>query len=349
MSKNAIRIDQINETVTFPETVVTDELVRLLFDDTPTAERDELYDLIIRFGAFAYMDDRIGAFLSSTADDVGAKFEYLKLLYAERQRSMATAEKGALAEKDVEVAFRELVASRSWADVVEATGEAAGALEGNKTGDVVIHIGGQGGPRIAVEVKFDKNTALGSAGLAKHENKNHEDTAWSQLVEAGANREASLSLIVFDRGSASPTVKSAVQDVAWLPGAGLAVMVDAEQGDFSNLEVAYGFARGLLLAASRPDINAELLSVVVSRAMTEVQRCLGVRKHVMTIMKSAQLMMVDLEQSNAALEGISEMLATVSAENPLGQSDLLTLDQGEDVRDARKRTEKEMKELGGSV
>ncbi|MBT4656572.1 MAG: hypothetical protein HOB61_05935, partial [Actinobacteria bacterium] len=58
MSKNAIRIDQINETVTFPETVVTDELVRLLFDDTPTAERDELYDLIIRFGAFAYMDDR---------------------------------------------------------------------------------------------------------------------------------------------------------------------------------------------------------------------------------------------------------------------------------------------------
>jgi hypothetical protein len=279
---------------------------------------------------------------------VGAKFEYLKLLYAERQRSMATAEKGALAEKDVEVAFRELVASRSWADVVEATGEAAGALEGNKTGDVVIHIGGQGGPRIAVEVKFDKSTALGNAGLAKHEN-NHEGTAWSQLVEAGANREASLSLIVFDRGSASPSVKSAVQDVAWLPGAGLAVMVDAEQGDFSNLEVAYGFARGLLLAATRPDINAELLAVVVSRAMTEVQRCLGVRKHVASIMKSAQQMMVDLEQSNIALEGINEMLATVSADNPLGQGDLLTLHQGEDVREVIRKTKTEMKELGGSV
>jgi len=348
MSKNAIRIDQINETVTFPETVVTDELVRLLFDDTPTAERDELYDLIIRFGAFAYMDDRIGAFLSSTADDVGAKFEYLKLLYAERQRSMATAEKGALAEKDVEVAFRELVASRSWNDLVEPTGQTGGVLKGNKTGDVVIHVGGHGGPRLVVEVKFDKSVALGGAEDAKHD-KNRTDTAWSQLVEAGANREAALSLIVFDRGSLHTSVKSAVQDVAWLPGAGLAVLVDAEMGDFSNLEVAYGFARGLLLAASRPNINAELLSVVVSRAMTEVQRCLGVRKHVMTIMKSAQLMMVDLEQSNAALEGISEMLATVSAENPLGQSGLLTLHQGEDVRDARKRTEKEMKELGGSV
>ena len=59
-------------------------------------------------------------------------------------------------------------------------------------------------------------------------------------------------------------------------------------------------------------------------------------------MKSARALMADLEQSNAALQSIQEMLSSVDDQHPLGQSELLTLYLGEDVRDARARVEKEL-------
>ena len=119
-------------------------------------------------------------------------------------------------------------------------------------------------------------------------------------------------------------------------------MVDVANGDFRNLAAAYAFARSLLLALARPELAAELLSVVVSRALREVQRSLQARAHVEAIINSARKLMVDLEQSNAALQSIQEMLSSVDDQHPLGQSELLTLYRGEDVRDARARIEKEL-------
>jgi hypothetical protein len=51
---------------------------------------------------------------------------------------------------------------------------------------------------------------------------------------------------------------------------------------------------------------------------------------------------VDLEQSNAALQSIQEMLPSVDDHHPLGQSKLLTLYWGENVRDTCSRVEKEL-------
>jgi uncharacterized membrane protein len=123
-------------------------------------------------------------------------------------------------------------------------------------------------------------------------------------------------------------------------------MIDVERGDYRNLVVAYTFARSLLLAVARPDLEAELLAVVVSRALAEVKRCLGVRKHVEAIVESARKLLKDLGQSEAALESILELLGSIDADNPLGAAELFTLHQGEDVRNKLARTEKEMEGLG---
>ena len=346
MATTTIRIDHDNQTVTFPETEVSDELVVQLFDDTSAAEREELYDDILRIGAYAHLEDRIGAFLAKTAERIGGEFEYLKLLFEARKRSMATTEKGAIAEDDVEQALKALVTDRGWEDSIVPTGNSGGELSGgtNKTGDLLACIGGVDGPRLVLEVKFDKSINLGDLADAKHE-QNRKDTAWSQLVEAAANRKAGLSMIVFDKGSASSDIKKKVRDVTWLPGAGLAVMVDPERGDYRNLEVAYGFARALLLATARPELDAELLSVVVSRALREVQRCLEAQGHVDTIVGSACALLADLEQSNAALSSIQELLETVDGEHPLTGKDLFALHEGDDVRATIDRVEKELDDL----
>ena len=249
-------------------------------------------------------------------------------------------------EDDLEQALKALITDRGWDDSIVPTGNTGGELKGgaNKTGDLLACIGGVDGPRLVLEVKFDKSINLGDLSDAKHE-QNEKDTAWSQLVEAAANRKARLSMIVFDKGSASSDIKKRVRDVTWLPGAGLAVMVDPERGDYRNLEVAYGFARALLLATARPELDAELLSVVVSRALREVQRCLKAQDHVEAIVGSACALLVDLQQSDAALSSIQELLETVDAEHPLTGKDLFALHEGEDVRAAIDRVEKELDDL----
>jgi hypothetical protein len=101
MSAKTIRIDQANRSVTFPETTVIDELVVELFDREASDERHELYDRVLRAGSYAYLEDRIGSFLATTATTIGAEFEYLKMLFNARQHSMATAEKGEIGEDSV--------------------------------------------------------------------------------------------------------------------------------------------------------------------------------------------------------------------------------------------------------
>ena len=347
MPKEAIRIDQVNQTVWFPAVTVDDGLVVELFDKTADEKRQDLYDKVLRTGSYAYLEDRIGTFLGTTATTIGAEFEHLKLLFDRHQQSMVTAEKGAIGEDAVAAALEMVVGGRGWGDVIIETGGVGGALDdgANKTGDVVARVGGPDGPRLAIEVKFDKKVTLGEVDDAKHQN-NRADTAWSQIVEAAANREAGLAMIVVDQGSASSSVLAAVEDVAWLEGAGLVVLVDAERGDFRNLVVAYTFARSLLLAAARPDLQPELLAVVVSRALNEVKRCLAARKHVKAIVKSAEELLKELGQSEAALESIVELLGSIDANNPLGAAELFTLHRGEDVRGALTRQAKELENLG---
>ena len=134
-------------TVWFPAVTVDDGLVVELFDKTADEKRQDLYDKVLRTGSYAYLEDRIGTFLGTTATTIGAEFEHLKLLFDRHQQSMVTAEKGAIGEDAVVSALEVVVDNRGWDDVITETGGVGGALDGvnknvNKTGDVVAHIGG---------------------------------------------------------------------------------------------------------------------------------------------------------------------------------------------------------------
>lgn len=147
MSVKAIRIDQANRSVTFPEKIVVDDLVVELFDSSG-ADRDELYDRVLRVGSYAYLEDRIGSFLASTATTIGAEFKFLRMLFDALQHSMATSEKGEIAEDSVLRELTTLVDRRGWADEIADTGGVGGSLDegANRTGDLVANIGGAKGP-----------------------------------------------------------------------------------------------------------------------------------------------------------------------------------------------------------
>jgi hypothetical protein len=238
--------------------------------------------------------------------------------------------------------------ARGWGDSIQPLGDVVGDLPDNKTGDLVVRVGGPDGPAIAIEVKFDKNFKFGDVADSTHENKNLADIAWSQVVEAAENRDAELAMIVFDKGSLSPSVKENLEDVLWMPGGGLAVMVDVERDDLRNLTTVYSFARSLLLAMTRRDLGAEMLSVVVSRASREVRRCLDARGHIDKIVSSAGALIVDLEQSHAELDSILRVLESVDADHPLGATELLTLHEGAEVRKAIADSKKEFEGRGNT-
>jgi len=60
---------------------------------------------------------------------------------------------------------------------------------------------------------------------------------------------------------------------------------------------------------------------------------------------SACALLADLEQSNAALSSIQELLETVDGEHPLTGKDLFALHEGDDVRATIDRVEKELDDL----
>src|SRR5690606_17261624 len=77
------------------------------------------------------------------------------------------------------------------------TGNTAGSLPKNKTGDIICEVNGTSDLKIAIECKFDKSVRLGDIE-SKDIFTKKSDTAWSQLIETQANRDAKISLIVFD-------------------------------------------------------------------------------------------------------------------------------------------------------
>ena len=343
MAKNIIRIDQENNQVTFPEIIIQDDLVIKLFDQTPKDNRNKMYEDVIRVGSYAYLEDRIGTFLKNSSSKIGADLEYLKLLYDKKKDALVTTQKGAVAEDDLIKILQNESNSKNYKDIIESTALKTGALgEGsNKTGDIIIRVAGNDGPRIVIESKINKSISVGSLTDPKHENK-HADTAWSQLVEGTLNRDAQMALIIFDESAASPDVRKQVNKVLWVQGAGIAVMVNFEKSDFTALLAVYSIVRSYLLATQHhPELDIDRLKCVVSHALTEVQRIAKINTHVDKINEAATAIKQDLLQSKTALENIINVLEKYTTSNKaISPQVVLELQQGENVRMALKNSPK---------
>lgn len=336
-----ITISEDKSRVVFPEATVFDQIVIELFDQTPVDERAKLYEQIIRIGSYARVEDRIAHFLDRTQTQIGAEFEHLQLLFKAKEQAKIGTGKGVDTEHEIRRVLQQESDRRNYGDIVERTGEKTGELDaGNKTGDLLIYLESVDGPTIVVESKMDASILVGSLEEPGHDKK-QKDTVWSQLVEAAANRESVFSIFVLDRNFIASTTQREVDTVAWIVAGGVAVVIDQDRGDFSALLNAYAILRGLMLSSARPDINKELLGVVVARAIAEVNRAQGIRKHVDAIKKTADKITQDLVQSHAALQSILKVLESGNPNEPIKPADLITLHQGEDVRDAIKKLKAE--------
>lgn len=328
-----MRIDHKLQRVQVESFEISDRLVYQYFDSLPEADRESALLRAIRIGVLAQMEDRFSAFLAKTTDDLGVQLENLKLLFDMKQEAFhKTAVKGVAAEKDIYSFLEGYIEQRGLGDVVSLTGTLKGQMKNNKTGDILAYVGGENaGKRIAIECKFDKSIKLGDVDSIDI-GSNKYDTAWSQLLEATVNRDANVSIIVFDRALADSSIQRVVDGVIYVDGIGFVCIIDYEASDYRNLAIAYNLARGLALRKDGKTVEVEFVNMLIQRILKDIKDIQAVRGLVQTNIKNNQLILKNIEKSILSIEFTQQYLAKYLEDGFLSKSDLLEFYQREDIR-----------------
>ncbi|MEA9606601.1 hypothetical protein QY702_09145 [Xanthomonas campestris pv. plantaginis] len=193
-----VSLDQKNIRVQFGAFEVDNKILFEFFNKLAAADRNEQLHKALYIGVLALMEDRLSSFLSRTANELGTELESLKLIFdMKKELFYRSAVKGVLAEADIADFLSEFFDRQKITDRIELSGDRAGTIRRNKTGDIVCHLAGDSGKRIVIECKFDKSIRLGDI-QTKDVFTKKADTAWSQLLEAQANRDGQAGIIVFD-------------------------------------------------------------------------------------------------------------------------------------------------------
>jgi hypothetical protein len=310
--------------VSIPARTSSDPFLVQLFSDTEAAEYDQTLEAVLRIGALAMLDDRISAFLEDAGGLIDSKFEQLKMLHNLRRSEWNRgSEKGRIGEQWVDGALSEYAARVGWNDQIAITGDTGGVLteEGsnkiNKSGDVLAVT--DKGRRISIEVKF---TDIPEGHLASRDySTDAKDTAWSQIVEGVANRNADVGFIVFDRSNMNLALKKRIPDIGYLEGAGLVCVVEWERGDRANLFAAYSIARAL---AHMDNYNRhpEAVAALITQAQAVVKELSQLNSYIDKIIEStkgtekiALKMSEEIEKHLAALAAIGAQLQITDERN----------------------------------
>lgn len=340
-----MRIDHKLQRVRVDSFEISDELVYRYFDSLPEPEREAALLRAIRIGVLATMEDRFSAFLSKTTDDLGVQLENLKLLFDMKQEVFhKTAIKGVAAENDILEFIEAYIEKYHLGDVVSLTGTTKGALKNNKTGDIIVYLGGDDGRKIAIECKFDKSIKFGeidSPDIAS----NKYDTAWGQLLEATVNRDANASIIVFDKTLADASIQRAVDGVTYVDSIGFICIIDYEASDFRNLAIAYNLARGLALRRDGKNVEVEFVNMLIQRLLKDIRDVQNIEMLVKTNIKNNQQILKNIEKSLLSIEFNQQYLAKYLEDGYLSKADLLDFYQREDIRAKYKLISKEI-EIG---
>lgn len=228
---------------------IENQIVFNYFDNLPASERDEKLLRTIYVGILAPMEDRISAFLSKTSNELGTELESLKMIFDMKKELFCRSSiKVLLAEEEIADYLNQYFSEKRIRDRAISTGNIAGGIAKNKTGDIICKIDGNPNLRITIECKFDKSVRLGDIET-KDLFTRKTDTAWSQLLEAQANNDAKVSIIVFDISLVDNSVLKEFENVGYIHGIGLVAIINSQKGDYSNLAIAYMLARAMALNA----------------------------------------------------------------------------------------------------
>ncbi|WP_166968047.1 hypothetical protein [Yeosuana marina] len=340
-----LNLNQQLKRVEIKEFEIENQIVFNYFDNLPVAERDEKLLRAIYIGVLALMEDRISAFLSKTSNELGTELESLKMIFEmKKELFYKSAIKGNLAEDEVAEFLNEYFQSKRMKDKALLTGNATGDLPRNKTGDIICEINGTQDLKIAIECKFDKSVKLGTIDT-KDLFIRRTDTAWSQLIEANANRNSKVSLIVFDISLVDNSILKFCENVGYIPEIGFIAIVDSQKGDYSNLVIAYMLARDIVLNAKTMDIDKDVLGVLVSRIIKDIEEIKAIKVLVEKNIDNNREILKQIEKSILLMDFNQRYLRQFLETGTLTKKDLLSFYMGEEIKDQYKLIEKDINEL----
>ena len=218
-------------------------------------------------------------------------------------------------------------------------------MKNNKTGDILVYVGGENSDKkVAIECKFDKSIKLGdvdSPDIAS----NKYDTAWSQLLEASVNRDANVSIIVFDKTLADASIQRAVDGVSYINNIGFVCIIDYEPSHYHNLAIAYNLARGLALRRDGKNVEMDFVNMLIQRLLKDIRDVQNIEILVKNNIKNNQQILKNIEKSLLSIEFNQLYLVKYLEDGYLRKTDLLDFYQREEIRAKYKLISKEIESI----
>ncbi|MDM1042568.1 hypothetical protein HXZ84_13705 [Empedobacter brevis] len=340
-----LNLNQQLRRVEIKEFEIENQIVFNYFDNLPASERDEKLLRAIYIGVLAFMEDRISAFLSKTSNELGTELESLKMIFdMKKELFYKSTIKGVLAEDEIAEFLNGYFQEKRLKDRAFLTGNAAGSIPKNKTGDIICEIDGNPDLRIAIECKFDKSVRLGDIET-KDLFTRKTDTAWSQLIEAQANREGKVSLIVFDISLVDNSILKNFENVGYIQGIGFVAIINSQKGDYSNLAIAYMLARDIALNAKEVELDKDLLAMLVNRIIKDINEITTIKNLVQNNIENNKAILKQLEKSFLLMEFNQQYLRKFLEDGTLTKKDLLDYYSGEEIKDRYKLIEKDINQM----
>lgn len=341
-----IKLNQGLRRIEVSKLEIENELAFEHFDKLPADQRDAEFVKAFYIGVLALRQDRLSSFMAKTNNELGTELETLKMMYEMKAELFAKSTvKGVEAEFDIAEYLADLAKANGHADEIELTGNSAGALPKNKTGDILCKVGGDENRQVAIECKFDKSIRLGEIeDIDWYGNK--FDTALSQLIEAQANRQCDQAIIVFDRSSIAPALLKVIGNIAFRPQYGFIVVVDSLRGDYQNLGLAYLLARDMASADKKVELETDLLLILMDRIVSEANRLLEIRSLVEDGIKKSQEVIRRLEQGSLSMDFCRSYLKKFLETGTLSKADLLDFYSGKDLKIKYQAVHEEIVALG---
>lgn len=345
LNKDTIKLNQQLKRVEISDFEIGNQIVFNYFDNLPANERDEKLLRAIYIGVLALMEDRISSFLSKTSNELGTELESLKMIFEmKKELFYKSTIKGSLAEDEIAAFLNEYFKDKRIKDRAYLTGNTAGNLPRNKTGDIVCEVEGSVDLKIAIECKFDKSVRLGDIE-SKEVFTRKTDTAWSQLIEAQANRDSKVSIIVFDISLVDNSILKSFENVGYIPSVGFVAVINSQKGDYSNLAIAYMLARDIALNAKEVELDKDLLAMLINRIIKDINEVLSIKSLVLNNIENNKQILKQLEKSILLMEFNQTYMKKFLNDGMLTRKDLLDFYMGEDVKDKFKGVEKEISEI----
>jgi hypothetical protein len=337
-----IIINQQLQRIEVKDFEIENPIVFNYFNSLPISERDDKLLRAVYIGVLALMEDRISSFLSKTQNELGTELESLKMIFEmKKELFYKTTIKGILAEDEIAEFLNNYFSERRLKDKALLTGNFAGELPKNKTGDIVCEVNGSPDLKIVIECKFDKSIKLGDIATKDVFTKKF-DTVWSQLIEAQANRAAKVGIIVFDRSLVDGSILKEFENVGFIQGVGFVSVIDSQKGNYTNLVIAYMLARDIIIHAKVPEVDFNFLSIMINRVIKDIDEIISIKSLVESNINTNKEILRKLEKSILLMEFNQEYLKKYLSDGKISKSDFLGFYSADEVKEKYKLIEKEI-------